>query len=143
MTPEDHALVDGAFGDQFPVEVTLVVEGERTGTDRGVVWFADGLMGFSGKALSFVLAASDVAAEWDESKRHITGKHLPPGSLVLVGTPKLAHVVVDPLRGHAEAYRERLNAFVAANEVSEWERYWPPLSPYSESPPVINQAVRR
>ena len=141
MAPEDHTLVDGAFGDQFAVEMTLVVERKRLGTDRGVVWFSEGLMGFSGKASSFVLAASNLAAEWDESKRHITGKHLPPGPLVLVGTPKLAHVIVAPLRGHGEGYRERLRRFVAANELPEGERYWPPLFRYADVPPIIQPAV--
>ncbi len=44
-----RALLDRpAELDQTLAIVTVIVEGRRIGADRGVVWFADGALGFSG-----------------------------------------------------------------------------------------------
>ncbi len=129
----DFALADGAFGDQFPAEMTTVVNGARIATDRGVVWFLEGLTGFSGEASSFVLAASDLAPQWIRAKRHPTGKELPPNALALLGAARTAYLQIAPLMGHGKAYRKRFGEFMAANERPESERFWPPLERYEEA----------
>ncbi|RYG25417.1 hypothetical protein EON82_07175 [bacterium] len=130
------SVPEDAFGDQFAADVKLMVEGVPLAADRGVVWFAEGLMGFSGRSFSYVLAASDLSTERNASRRENKGKYIPTASLALAGAPKTAHVVVEPLYGHAQPYRERLRVFMAANESPQGERIWPPLSPYSESPSI-------
>ncbi len=136
LRPEDQALVDGAFGDQYPAEMTIVASGKRLGSDRGVVWFADGLIGFSGGAASFVLAATDVERQQGQKKRDRRGRVLPPGALVLRNAPGEAYVIVAPLGNHTRPYFERLTAFCWRDERVEAERHWPPLVAYDEAPPL-------
>lgn len=126
----DRFLVDGGFGDQFPAEITIVVEGKRIGADRGVVWFADGLMGFSGSSASFVLAARNLAPHYVKAHRPPKGQPTSYDVIVLRGAPRSALVSVAPLFGHIRAYRKRLEAFMAADEMPQGERHWPPLEPY-------------
>ncbi|RYG21066.1 hypothetical protein EON82_19425 [bacterium] len=136
-------MLDESFGDQFPVDVTISSSGKGLATDRGVLWFADGLMGFSGESASFVLAASDLAPRWDAAKRPKNWNQLPPDAISLVGAPREAHIVITPLRGKWRAYRERLAAFMRADEEPRGERQWPPLYPYAEEPPALEPVVRR
>lgn len=130
---EDLALVDGSFGDQYPVDVTIVANGVRIGSDRGVAWFADGLMGFSGGASSFVLASWDVAPRWGTKGRTKSVGAMPEGAIVLVDAPVPSYVVVSPSRTHWKSYRERLHAFEKESAGADAERFWPPLVPYEEA----------
>ena len=129
----DRAHLDGAFGDQFPIEVTIVANGKRIGTDRGVLWFADGLIGFSGGASSFVLAAWDVKTypKATAAKGMVTSR--PSGSLDLIGAPAYAHMVVRALGKHHKAYLHRLEQFEKDTADPDAERFWPPLEPYDEA----------
>jgi hypothetical protein len=133
----DRALMDGAFGEQFSVELTIFVNGNAIGADRGVVWFADGLMGFSGTSASFVLAASDLVPQWGKAKG------MSHDAIVLVGAPRRTHVVIAPVFGQTRAYRERLAQFMKAKAIPEGERHWPPLERYVEEPPILEPVVRR
>ena len=127
----DRALVDADLEDQFTAEITIQVGDRRIGADRGVVWFADGLMGFSGRATSFLLAASDVVPLSRNARILWERRSSPPGALVLVDAPhRNASVFVTPLGRHDRAYRDRLIAFVDAAETPQGERQWPPLAPY-------------
>lgn len=126
----DRELMDGGFGDQCFVELTIVVDRRRIGADRGVMWFADGLMGFSGRACSFVLAASDLEVGPTASGANGVRPY-PADTLVLVGTPRPSYMVVTPLAGQ-EWYRTRLRTFLQDSEPGEGERCFPPLVPYGE-----------
>ena len=143
-----RVLVDGGFGAQFPAEVTTVVEGKRIACDRGVVWFADDLFGFSGEASSFVLAARDLAPQWPPIRRRPGIRGVPNDAIVLLGTPKIAYILIRPLLGYSRNYRhrlkqffrrdvrtegERLRAFVKNEDRNEAERFWPPLKRYEAS----------
>lgn len=133
MRPEDFALVDGAFGDQYPVEVTIVAGGSRLGSDRGVVWFADGLMGFSGRAASFVLAPRDAQVCRTARPKTASRPALPANAIELLDAPVASHLVVHPLGGKEADFWERLRYFEMVKVPIVAERYWPPLVPYSET----------
>lgn len=133
MRAKDFALVDGGFGDQFPVEVTVVAAGKRLGTDRGVLWFDDGLMGFSGAALSFVLASCDVVVKRQGQKTSRQGKGYPDGAVALVRSPREAYVVVHALGRQAKECQARLRRFAWEPVNREAERHWPPLIAYEEA----------
>jgi hypothetical protein len=139
----DRFLVDGGFGDQFPAEITIVVEGRRIAADRGVVWFADGLMGFSGSSASFVLAASNLAPHYVKAHRPPKGQPVSYDIIALRGAPRSALVSVTPLFGHIKAYRKRLEAFMAADERPQGDRHWPPLEPYQAQKDLPQKVVRR
>jgi len=129
-TERDQRVMDGGFGDQFPVEVTLSADGQCLGMDRGVLWFADGLMGFSGDATAFVLAADDLAAPWSAAAASCEDPKKPIDALVFRNAPRSGHVDVTPLRGSGKAYRRRLQRFFYDWDRPTGERFWPPLSPY-------------
>jgi hypothetical protein len=141
--PSGTAVADATFGDQFAVEIHLLVHGKQLGRDRGVLWFGDGLMGFSGHALSFVLAAADIAPQWEKLLRKNTKKSLPADAVVLRNAPKDAYFVVTPLAGRTKAYRKRLYEFKKENAEPAGERHWPPLHRYlvdeSSSEPVVRR----
>jgi hypothetical protein len=143
MTPMDQALIDGGFGDQFPAELTIVVDNKAIGSDRGAVWFADGLMGFSGSAASFVLASRDVEVREPGRDHPRSGQPYPAGTILLRGAPREAYVVVSPLSGHKEGYYLRLKRFQDEFASSDAERFWPPLKPYVEETPALEAAVGR
>lgn len=143
MMPMDQALVDGGFGDQFPAELTIVVGNKAIGSDRGAVWFADGLMGFSGSAASLVLASNDIEVREAGRDHPRTGQPYPAGSILLRGAPCEAYVVVSPLSGHEEGYRLRLKQFQGEMASSDAERFWPPLQPYAEEASALEAAVGR
>jgi hypothetical protein len=127
--PQDSAFVDGAFGDQFLVEVTIVAGKNRLGTDRGVLWFSDNLMGFSGAATSFVLSAKDVRVEKKALGRD---NQLPDNAIILKGAPRTGYFMIHPIGKAAKAYEQRLRAFLIMDVEHEGERVWPPLVPYDE-----------
>lgn len=125
----DRVLLEDIFGDQYLVEVVVSVEGEKGVADRGAIWFADGLMGFNGRAFAFALAACDLSQPaWEDEKR-IDGRPYPRRSLVLNGAPKPSYIFIIPLNGH-EWYWDSLKRFLTAHESTKGERSWPPLEPY-------------
>lgn len=121
--------MDESFGDQYLVEVTIVVGKDRLGTDRGVLWFSDGLMGFSGNATSFVLSGEDIRLQWKNKKRDTA---LPSHAILLQGAPRFAYFVVHPIGAAARKCFERLNLFELMGTKHEGERVWPPLVPYKD-----------
>jgi len=125
--PEDVILADGNFGDQYPAEIAVFARQRSLGMDRGVVWFSDGLMGFSGSSFSFVLSAKDIAPQWVGVKRD---SRYPTNSIVLKDAPVPGHLVVTPLGANNNLYRERLYRFSQAAESPTGERIWPPLTPF-------------
>jgi hypothetical protein len=46
----------------WPVEVEIVQEGVVTGVDRGLIWFEDRALGFSGEATSFLVTHGEVVS---------------------------------------------------------------------------------
>ncbi len=125
MTDEDRVVMDGGFGDQFPVEVTFTVRGIRLGIDRGVLWFSDGLIGFSGEAAAFVLSADDLFPPRPGSQGD--------SSMAFRNAPKEGCVDVRPLGKTGRAYQKRLRQFFYDWDRTDGERFWPPLSPYGAS----------
>ena len=123
------AMMDEGFGDQFVVEVTMVADGKHLGTDGGVLWFADGLVGFTGASSSFLLASSDVRSH--QTPKTAKGRTtFPAGSLQLVGARRHAYVVISPASRDRKAYKERLRRFTLEFAPPDAERHWPPLVPY-------------
>ncbi len=127
----DSALVDGGFGEQFPVEIAVVARGQRLGVDRGVVWFADGLMGFSGAASSFVLAAWDVKIRATATPARYGQTPIPAGAIELADSPVPAYLLLEALGTSEAALRERLKRFDKETAAPDAERHWPPLVPYA------------
>lgn len=138
---EDTTFVDGAFGEQFVVELTIAASNKRIGADRGVLWFSDGLMGFSGRAASFVLAAKDIQPACHKGKSVVKGRNFPSDALLLNDAPVVAHIILTPLRGYEKRYQERLKRFLWLDERPEGERFWPPLEPYNEA--AANEIAKR
>lgn len=131
LRPKDQALADGAFGDQYLVEVTIGSGKTRFGTDRGVLWFSDDLMGFSGDATSFVLSADDISIAAVGQKRDNT---IPMHAVTLKNAPRPGYFVIHPLNKEANEYRKRLQQFASVRPGTYAERIWPPLEPYEEKP---------
>jgi len=130
------AMPDGVVADEFTVEITIVANGRRLGSDRGIVWFAEGLMGFSGSATSFVLA--DWAFELIRAQRRATmSEHaVPAGALLLIDAPVPAYILVRVLGRGTAAFTRRLRRFERESAAGNAERSWPPLTSYSESPSI-------
>lgn len=141
VRPRDAALLDGAFGDQFLVDVTILTGKRPLAIDRGALWFADGLIGFSGEVFSFVLATQDVKVAWTAKPATRDRIAVPVGSLALVGAPVLAYIGLSPLDHSAKSLRERLRAFEGETASPSAERYWPPLKPYDEASALPPGAV--
>ncbi|GEM_PF-5821513 len=106
--------MDGALGEQCSVEVTVVVENRRIGTDRGVVWFVDDLMGFP-KASDVVV--TPLLGHGRSDRRRFRG---------------FAH-------GGPGTEDERLRRFVLREESSSAEPQWSPLKPYGETAPAVTR----
>ncbi len=135
LRPQDYALVDGSFGEQFLVEVTIGTGKAKFGTDRGVLWFSDGLMGFSGAATSFVLSADDIELQYNVGLQRGAKKRdnaLRVDAVILKGAPTPGYFVIHPIDRAARTYRKRLHDFVREGAEHEGERVWPPLVPYDE-----------
>jgi hypothetical protein len=141
--PSGQAVLEAALEDQFSVEIHLVVQGMRIGRDWGVLWFGDGLMGFSGSAMSFVLSARDVAPQWERVRIAAVKNPYPVDSIVLVDAPNDAYLFVTPLAGQTQAYRKRLYEFKKENALPNAERHWPPLHRYSQEERSSEPVVRR
>ncbi|RYG25416.1 hypothetical protein EON82_07170 [bacterium] len=135
-------IPDGSISDEFLAEVTIVVKGRRIGIDRGVVWFSEGLMGFSGPATSFVLAAWDVELQRVGRMATMTESAIPAGALLLVESPKPAYLLIQPLGRNRAAFRRRLIRFERESMGEDEERIWPPLHLYTAEPKPIEKAVR-
>jgi hypothetical protein len=133
---KDKELAENAFGDQYLVEITIGSEQNRLGTDRGILWFSEGLMGFSGDATSFVLAAWDVEVP-PKNGRHRDQK-LPLHSIALVDSPVPGYFVIHPLNRDAAEYRKRLERFERESADFDAERTWPPLEPYAEHRALVS-----
>ena len=142
LSEDDRRLTDYAFGDQYVVTIEIYVGGRSIGTDRGVVWFSEGLMGFSGQATAFVLAARDVEYQPTGRLATLDEPAIPAGAIELVNAPRPTIIQFQPLgAGIADLYK-RLRKFERETAAAEAERVWPPFTPYSEAP-LIEQAVQR
>ena len=139
----ERALLDREDLDHYAVEVTIVIEGKAIGADRGVIWFADGVMGFSGASTAFVLAAGDVSADWIGRRKAKWDRTFEKPKLTLKGTPQPTIIEIEPLVRKGASFEERLASFYVAKERPLEERQWPPLRSYIEEHQALEQAVGR
>jgi hypothetical protein len=114
--------------EEFAVEIVVKRRGKALGADRGVVWFDQGRLGFSGERTSFLLAREDLILP---EKNAISWVDVPYLPLLLNVQGGKAEVVVRPLWGQGRGYRRSLMRFLKAAEPVAGERQWPPLVPYS------------
>jgi hypothetical protein len=130
-TAFDESLMDDENRDQYAAEISVVVEGKPLGADRGVLWFSDGVMGFSGSSMAFVLAASDLLPNWISPTGKRRDKRLSKLALGLLGAPKGAYLDVVPLVRHGDSFEKRYEEFDRTREMPQEERQWPPLERYA------------
>lgn len=116
--------------EEFAVEIVVNRRGRALGADRGVIWFDQGRLGFSGENTSFLLACDDLILP---RKNVISWVDVPYQPLKLNVQGGKAEVVVRPLWGQGRGYRRSLIRFLKAAEPSVGERQWPPLQRYQES----------
>ncbi len=116
------------------VEMEVFVGHESVGHDRGVAWFAEGRLLYSGHRTSFALGGEDVMPEvcWYEFSAE--GRFLPDWAVPLHLPKGLAYVSLVPInRGGGPLSRqetrflERLTDFRKGRTRSTGPRQWPPL----------------
>lgn len=123
-----NIVLENSFGDQFAVNVTFTAGNRSIGADCGTLWFADGLMGFSGSAASFVLCAGDLV----DAYRDVSRRHPPLSLLVLRGAPVPRAVSIVHLGKDRKEFIARLARFISDDEPGQGARFWPPLKPHRE-----------
>jgi hypothetical protein len=140
--PIDRDLIeDPNDRSTFLVEMILEQNERKTPADRGVVWFADDALCYSGHATSFRVGRQDVlrmidAANWNSINKE--GKTL-RYALQLRPQRENLWVVLVPIErkewsDQGKALAEALIAFDVRNTRSNVERQYPPFS----TPPPIN-----
>lgn len=147
---------DAAFSDrpagiqEFPVEILVLLDGRVLGTDRGLVWFEDGLLNFNGRATSFALAAPDVVPrKWITTQDPY--QNLSGDALRLSIDGPVAVLRVRPLLGSRWRFKAKLRRFLKENASTPKARQWPPLTEYgaesvpaptlAESPEAVGEAA--
>lgn len=131
-THEDRALSDAPPGlVEFPVEIVLYDSYGSYGTDRGFVWFEDGLLTFNGAACSFVVAAADLFSRREPNARNLHAGM--PGRAIRFRVPgKIFFATLRPLSGlRGLTFDYHLGRFMASVDSSDRPRQWPPLNPYA------------
>ncbi len=112
---------------EFAVEVVVRYAGKPRGADRGVVWFENGLLGFTGERTSFLLAYEDLQPPRRWTLTEIDRAFLP--LRLRPGNGKL-EVAVRPMWGQGWGYRRALRRFLREKAPTEEARQWPPLAEY-------------
>lgn len=132
FTKADAALLERPENlEEFPVEITIRAGLRTIGADRGVVYFDQDLIGFSGGRTSFLLSARDLSYPRVNSWLDFDQVYRP---LSLNADNVTAEVAIRPLVGFGRRFRRRLRAFLRADVAAKVARQWPPLEPYQEQP---------
>jgi len=137
VTEKDRRLIEDPDDlDVCLVGLEIVRDGRSVGRDKGVVWFADGLLLYSGHRTSFAIGGEDVLPpdEWEglPNRSHDHRSDLRVPLLVERGT---AYVELTPLidkKGSSPQemrFLKRLYAFRLRPPLSQGPRQWPPLEP--------------
>ena len=125
---DQRLLEDPDDPDVCLVLLTIRRDGRRVGTDKGAVWFADGLLLYSGHRTSFAIGGEDVLprANWSAASLgdHVVPLRLERGSATL----ELRPLVYGNGGGPQEMrFLKRLYAFRNRPPRSRGPRQWPPL----------------
>ncbi len=134
VTNADRMLMeDPDDRDVCLVRLTVVRDGKVAGKDKGVVWFADGLLLYSGHRTSFAIGGEDVLPQdrwnWVVTRAeygltdHCVPLRVPKGSAYVTLLAML------PNSPHAMRLLKRLYAFRRRPPQSRGPRQWPPLEP--------------
>lgn len=99
----------------------------RVCADRGVIYFDQDLIGFSGGRTSFLLSARDLSYPRVNSWLDFDQAYRP---LSLNADNVAAEVAIRPLVGFGRRFRRRLRAFLRADAAAKVARQWPPLEVY-------------
>lgn len=132
---------DRAFADapaeipQYGVEVVFKSRGNALGADRGVAWFEDGLLGFSGERTSFLLAYEDFV--WSD----LTGFNLVTAGRrdLPLNLREQGALSIRPMWGSGANFRRQLRALIRERKASSRDRQWPPLRPYQKRESLLKQ----
>lgn len=133
---------------EYLVEAVIFVDGKELAVDRGVVWFEEELLHFSGAATSFVLAATDIrpSVRFDPFGEEM--------KWMMLARPRTnAAIRLLPLSGFRNwGFRWAIRRFVRKRESVLKPRQWPPLHAFGEAleervvertPEEIGQAAAR
>lgn len=134
--PDDLRLFETSDDpDVCLVEVTIVHDDHEVGTDRGVAWFEDGALLFSGAKTSFAIGGQDVLPRsfWGEYGRECATA-LPRDAIPLRTTRPRTYLRIVPLDRNekvaaeqtARLLRER-QTFRERPTLSPLSRQWPPF----------------
>lgn len=113
------------------VEITIWRREQPVGKDRGLVWFGEGRLLFSGRRTSFAVGGEDVLplSQWPKTIRKFGFDDYLPLRADLGSAGILFEVV--PLghtsHAHADRFTERLRAFRQRPPQSRGTRQWPPF----------------
>ena len=136
ITDADRRMIeDPDDKDVCLVLITIVRDWRTVGEDKGVVWFADGRIFFSGHRTSFVLGGEDLLPKerWSIFASTEGGLVFGDRTLPLDVDRGNAYVSFQALSyGDAREMRfsKRLTAFLKNPPQSRGPRQWPPFEPY-------------
>ena len=140
LTRKDALSMDRPEGlDEYPVEMTITVNGGDFGSDRGVVYFDEGLLGFVGGRTSFLIATEDLVFTAGKVLNDLDAIYKP---LTLKATGGKASVTIRPLLGFGRAYRRSLKRFLREKRITIGPRQLPPLTTHSETEVDVPAARR-
>ena len=127
-TKEDLRLLeDRDDPDVCLVALTIVRDGNIVGTDRGVAWFADGCLLYSGHRTSFALGGEDLIARPDAWGDRLALR-VPHGAASVSLTPLTRN---NDAGGRQEMrFLKALYHFRRRPPRSRIPRQWPPFEPY-------------
>jgi hypothetical protein len=128
--PEDlRMLEDPSDQSSFLVEVRLSVDGKVIGRDRGVLWFFENAMFFSGYACSFCIATQDVLPYSHSDDERILIRLKPSEEDHAVS---LESVWRRDWRKQAVTLYKTVSEFLKCDKPSTVPRQYPPLTPPPE-----------
>ncbi len=135
--PDDFRLMEVADDpDVCLVNATIVFDGRKIGTDRGVAWFSDGAMLFSGRRTSFAIGGEDVLPRsyWSEYGRE-RASALPADAVPLRTVRPRTYVLLLPVNREEDVAVQQARRFVTRRrkfrdrpEPSSVPRQWPPFT---------------
>ena len=136
ITSEDRMLLEDPDDlDACLVLLTIVRDGRMIGTDKGVVWFADGMLLYNGHRTSFAIGGEDLLpqARWSSLAFPPSQIYLDDRTVPLRVARGSAFVRLQPLTAGAGTspnemrLLKRLYAFRRRPPVSKGPRQWPPF----------------
>ena len=149
-TEDFRLLEDPDDPDVCLVSLRIVSAGRTVGRDRGVVWFEDGRLLYSGHRTSFALGGEDIAPR---GERHAYAREFGsvlPDEAVPLRIDETKVVILKPLARKSDVgnrqemrFLKALYAFKRNPPRSFGPRQWPPLEPWSDRRDGANADVNR